>query len=327
MSNIARLALSFSIFFILCFALAGVFEYVNLTVVAATTIPAGPPVTLGQFVGELWKIFPPILYCSLLLGLSYSARRRINPFVAILSVFVLAAIAVLGVSLGFRNLKTGPVDAVLGSGGETKTLGSAGLILSRWDVTTVLLGDPGRSGGSRVLSIPGRPLIYQEAPPGPGSTVPLFQNRRNALVQSLLVDSALAAGELETRLNRGLFPFALYAGAVMLLLSSLRFVLSLSVWPLANLFCGALVFRGFLTLQTFVDSRSVQTFILAFFDNRIDGALLSPIIFIGLALLILLYTFLANLAQGPSRQGAGTPRRRRREGPARQKQRRRQPNG
>jgi hypothetical protein len=89
---------------------------------------------------------------------------------------------------------------------------------------------------------------------------------------------------------------------MILLLSSLRFVLDLSSWPLANLFCGALVFRGILAFQTFIDSRSVQTFIIAFFDNRIDGALLSPIIFAGLGLLTLLYTFLVGVARNAPRR-------------------------
>jgi hypothetical protein len=323
MSNIARLALFFSIFFTISFAFAGAFEYVRLAVDAATTIPAGPPVKLGQFIGALRKIFPLILYCAILMGLSYSARRLIAPSAAILSVFILAAGGALGLSLGLRNLETDSVDAPLRPRGETETLGGPGLILSQWDVATALLGDPGKGEGSRVVSIPGRPLIYQETPSGPNTAVSLFRKEDSALTRGLLVDSALAAEQFETRLDRGLLPFALYGGALILLLSSLRFVLDLSSWPLANLFCGALAFRGILAFQTFIDSRSVQTFIIAFFDRRIDGAIISPIIFTGLALLILLYTFLVNIARGGS--GIGASRQGRRQ--PRQRRPRRQPNG
>jgi hypothetical protein len=321
MSNIARLALFFSIFFIISFALVGAFECVRLAVDAATTIPAGPPVKLGQFIGALQKIFPLILYCAILMGLSYSARRRIAPSAAILSVFILAAGAALGLSLGLRSLKTGGMDAPLG--GAAQTLGGSGLILSQWDVVVTLLGDPGKSESSRVISIPGRPLIYQEKPSGPNNAVVPFRSEESLLTRGLLVDSALAAEQFEERLNRGLLPFALYGGALILLLSSLRFVLDLSAWPLANLFCGALAFRGVLALQTFIDSRSVQTFIIAFFDKRIGGAIISPIIFVVLALLILLYTFLVGVARGgfPSR----APRQSRRQ--ARQPRRRRQADG
>ena len=323
MSNIARLALFFSIFFILGIALAGAFEYIRLAVDAAAAIPAGPPVQLGQFTGALRKIVPLILYCAILMGLSYSARRGIALPAAILGVFILAGAAVLGLSLGLRSLEAGSMDAPLRSGGETKTLGSPGLILSRWDVTVALLGDPGKSGSSRVISIPGRPLIYQETPSGPDNTVALFRNGASSSTQGLLVDSALAAEQFETRLNRGFLPFALYGGAIILLLSSLRFVLDLSSWPLANLFCGALVFRGILAFQTFMDSRSVQAFIVAFFDHRIDGAIISPVIFTCLALLILLYTFLVSLARRGSRIGISRQSRRQ----VRQKRQRKQPNG
>ena len=275
---------------------------------AATAIPDRLPLTAGQFVGALRTIFPLILYGAILMGLSYSARRSIAPPAAILSIFVLAGGATLGFSLGLQRLKADGMDAPLRSRGET--LGGPGLILSRWDVQVTLLGDPGQSDGSRVIAIPGRPLIYQEKPLGPDNAVVPFRSEGSALVRSLLVDAALVAEQFETRLNRGLFPFALYGGAVILLLASLRFVLDLSSWPLANLFCGALVFRGVLAFQTFIDSRIIQTFIIAFFDHRIDVAIISPIIFAGLALLVLLYTFLVNLARGGSRIRASRQSRR-----------------
>jgi hypothetical protein len=311
MKNIARLALFFSVFLIVALVLAGTLEYLRLVLDAAGTVPAGPPLKLGEFIGAFQKISPLILYCVILMGLSYSARCFIAPAAAILSLFILAGGAALGLSLGLRELKT--MDLPLQSGGETRTLGGPGLILSRWDTVVTLLGDPGKSEGGRVISIPGRPLIYQETPSGPSNAVlpPVsFRNEESALMQGLVVDSALVAEQLETRLGGGLLSFGLYAGGMLLLLASLRFVLDLSSWPLANLFCGALVFRGILAFQTFVDSRSVQTFIAAFFDRRIDGALISPIIFAGLALLILLYTFLTSLARNGFPAGAFRPDRR-----------------
>ena len=180
MSTIARLALFFSVFFIISFALAGAFEYIRLAGAAAAVIPAGPPVKVGQFTGALREIVPLILYCAILMGLSYSARRGIALPAAILSVFILAGGAALGLSLGLRNLGAANADAPLRSGGETKTLGGPGLILSRWDVTVALLGDPGKGEGSRVISIPGRPLIYQETPSGPDNAVALFQEGDSA---------------------------------------------------------------------------------------------------------------------------------------------------
>jgi hypothetical protein len=311
MKNIARLALFFSVFLIATLILAGTLEYVRLVLDAAGTVPAGPPLRLEEFAGVFRKIVPLILYCAILMSLSYSARCFIAPAPAILSLFILAGGAALGCVLGFRELKT--IDIPLQSGGETRTLGGPGLILSRWDTVVILLGDPGASEGGRVISLPGRPLIYQETFSGPSNAAlpPVsFRNEESALMRGLFVDSALVAEQLETRLGGGLLSFGLYAGAMLLLLASLRFVLDLSSWPLANLFCGALAFRGILAFQTFVDSRSVQAFIAAFFDHRIEGALISPIIFAGLALLILLYTFLAGLAREGFSAGAFRPDRR-----------------
>jgi hypothetical protein len=331
MKNIARLALFFSVFFIIAFALVGTLEYVRLVLDAAGAIPAGPPVRLGKFADALQKILPLILYLALLLSLSYSARRSVALPAALLSLFILAGGTALGLSLGLRDLKT--MDIPLQSGGGAKTLGGPGLILSRWDTVVALLGDPGGSETARVVAIPGRPLIYQEEPSGPNTAMAAlppapFRSEGSALMRGLLVDSALVAEQFETRLDRGLLAFALYGGALILLLASLRFVLDLSSWPLANLFCGALAFRGILAFQTFVDSRIVQNFIIAFFNNRIDGAVISPIIFAGLALLILLYTFLVDFARnGPRprtpRQGRRQPRQPRQ---PRQNRRRRQGN-
>jgi hypothetical protein len=323
MNNIARLALFFSIFFIISFALAGAFEYVRLAVDAATTNPAGPPVQAGRFMEALQKIFPLILYGAILMGLSYSARRRIAPAAAIVGIFILAGGGAVGLSLGLRNLKTGAGELPLGSLRAAQTLGGPGLILTRWDVVVALPGDPGAGESSRVVSIPGRPLIYQEKPSGPNTAAAPFGNGDSALMRGLLVDAALAAEQFEERLNRGLLPFALYGGALILLLTSLRFVLDLSSWPLANLFCGALVFRGILALQTFIDSRSVQAFIIAFFDQRIEGAIISPIIFAGLALLILLYTFLVGVARGGFPAAAPRQGRRQARQPRQRRQRRR----
>jgi hypothetical protein len=153
-----------------------------------------------------------------------------------------------------------------------------------------------------MVLLPGRPLIYQELPAGPDNIITAlpqapFRIEESYLMNSILTDSALAAEQFETRLDAGLIPFAIYAGALIFLLVSLRFVMDLSSWPLANFFSGALVFRGILAFQTFIDSPVIQDSFLTFVDGRIEGSFLSPIIFTGLAVLILIYTLLVNLAR------------------------------
>jgi hypothetical protein len=309
MKNIARLVLFFSLTFIIVFVLAGVFRYFHLTLDAARTIPASSPITLGKFLPTLQKIVPLILYISILMALSYTARRGMPMPLAIFCLFILAGGALLGVSLGLRHLKPkNTLQLPLFSSNQSrrglKTLGAPGLILSQGDTVMVVLGDPGQAGSPRVVSIPGRPLIYQEFPSGPDNTIIVlpsapFRDEIPYLMNDFLIDSSLAADQFETRLDKGLIPFAVYGGALVFLLVSLRFVLGLSSWPLANLFSGALVFRGILAFQAFIDSRTIQDFILAFFDNRIDNSIVSPVIFTILGVVILLYTLLVNLAHAP----------------------------
>ncbi|WP_010254330.1 hypothetical protein [Treponema primitia] len=324
MKNIARLVLFFSLTFIVALILGGVLRYMQLTLDAARTIPIGSPVELREFLSALQKIVPLILYISILISLSYTARQAIPMPAAIFCLFILAGGAALGVSLGLLHLKSDntlqlPLFSSSRSGEKLKTLGAPGLILSQGDTVMVVLGDPGEAGSPRMVSIPGRPLIYQEVPSGPNNTIIAlppapFRDEESYLMNGFLVDSALVANQFETRLGKGLIPFAIYGGALIFLLVSLRFVLDLSSWPLANLFSGALVFRGILAFQTFVDSRIVQDFILNFFDKRIDASIISPVIFIGLALLILLYTFLGSLVRGRIGRGHEPRRKKRREG-------------
>jgi hypothetical protein len=300
MKNMARLVLFFSLTFIIVFAVAGAICYIELALGAAKTIPAGPPAELGEFIAALQKILPLILYVSTLLGLSYTARRGMAMPAAIFGLFFLAGGATLGSSMGLLRLKS--LDSTAIPLFSSATLGSPGLILSQGDTVMVVLGAPANAGSPRAVLLPGRPLIYQELPPGPNNIVTAlpptpFRTEESPLMRGLLADSALAADQFTRRLDQGLIPFAIYGGALILLLVSLRFVLDLSSWPLANLLSGALVFRGVLAFQAFIDSRTVQDLIHGGLNERVDISLLSPVIFTGLGLLILLYTFLVNLAR------------------------------
>jgi hypothetical protein len=174
----------------------------------------------------------------------------------------------------------------------------------------VVLGDPANIRSSRVVSIPGRPLIYQEVPSGPNNTVLAlppapFRNGGASFLNGLSIDFSLVSGQFDARLNDGLIPFGLYTGALILLLASLRFVLDLSSWPLANLFLGAVAFRGVLALETFIDSREIQDVTRSFLGSRAPGPWISPLIFCALGLLIILYTALVYLARSKAGRGGG----------------------
>jgi hypothetical protein len=317
----ARLMLFFSLSFIIIFVFIGGISYLRLALDAARTIPVGPKVELRVFFSSLQAILPLILYVSILMGLSYTARRGIPLPLAVFSLLILAGGAALGGSLGLRRLKSVdiprlPLFSSQQTQGARQTLGTPGLILSQGDTVVVVLGDPGQPNTPRAVSIPGRPLIYQEVPWGPNNTITAlppapFRDEESYLLKGLLTDSALAAEQFETRMNEGLIPFAIYGGALIFLLVSLRFVLDLSSWPLANFFLGALVFRGILAFQTFLDSQSVQDIVHGFLAEWVDISLLSPVIFGILALLIFLYTFLVNLSRSTEHRQRGPDRRKR----------------
>jgi hypothetical protein len=267
---------------------------------AARAVPAGSGDLLQEFISGIRNSLPVSLYSVLLLSLSYAARRQIQAVSARLLLFVLSLLFVLAISLGLSRF---PDSLPFGGGGSPRTLGKPGLLLSEADTVMVLLGDPAVRDGSRVVSLPGRSLIYQEVPRGPGNTIlglpPVsFTQDTNFLLANLLVDISLAAGQFRTRLQEGILPFTVYAGALIFLLLSLDFVLHLSVWPLANLFWGALAFRGVLALDGFLNSREIQEFIASFFDRRLPGPWMSPLVFFAIGLLLSLLTLLWSFAWG-----------------------------
>jgi hypothetical protein len=266
----------------------------------ARFVPAGSGTLLPQFIAAGWVSLPISLYSALLLSLSYAARREFPVMVTRLAAFILALGFTWGISLGLSRL---PDTIVLAPASGPATLGKPGLLLSEAGTVIVLLGDPAEKDGPRVVSIPGRPLVYQEVPRGPGNTIlglpPIhFDEARSFSFASLFVDMSLTAGQFRTRLEEGVVPFVAYVGGLIFLLVSLGFVLNLSSWPLANIFLGSLAFRGILAFETFLNSREIQEGIHAFLRTRLPESLISPLVFIVIGLLLILYNLLSFFAWG-----------------------------
>jgi hypothetical protein len=301
--NIARLMLFFTICFVALFLLAAVFRYLQIRIDEIRIIPAQSGAGLGDFIAASRRGLSFSLYCSILLALNYAARRRMAKFMTIIWLFILACGAVTGVSLGIIRL--GAMTALPNS--SPVPLGAPGLMLSQGDTTIVLLDDPQAARGSRVVSMPGRPLLYQEVPTGPDNTVaglPLipFKNEPDYFLNSILLDFSLSSWQFDLRFGQGLIPFGIYAGSLILLLVSLGFIMEMSRWPLANLFFGALVFRGVLALENLINEDTILNLTGSFLGARITPDLVSPLIFTTLALLVILYTILAHLARSRREQ-------------------------
>jgi len=306
MKNLARLTLFFSLSFILLFilsVLAGLLAYwIDLTRIIPTGAAEGVDAA-----GLAWKALPVAIYLSILLALSYSARRNIQSPLTLVCIFVLGCAFSAGSALGISRAEAlkpalRPVSPLQGK---------PGLILTQSENAMILLQNSSDIRGPRVVSIPGQPLIYQEVPLGPNNTIlklPALSFGENTpwFIRSLDIDFSLSSGELKGRLGAGFFSFGVYAFSLILLLVSLRTLLKLSRWPLANLFIGALVFRLILALETFLNTREINALLGSFLSGRIPSRLISPLIFCALAVLFLIYTLLAHLA-GNAAVPADTP--------------------
>jgi len=297
MKKYIKLVLFFSICFTLVFIVAILLRFLGIWIELVRFIPveARPG---GDVTEAAWKALPVALYLSILLSLCNTVRLKIPIPFAISCVIILSCVFTAGASLGITRART--MRVALRSASPLQ--GEPGLILSRSDNSMILLKESSEIMGPRVVSIPGRPLIYQQTPVGPHNTVlnlPAlpFSNDTPWFIRSLDIDINLSAGQLESRLEQNFFSFAVYAFSLILLLGSMRFILELSQWLLANLFMGALVFRGVLILETFINAREINGLLDSFLAGRVPPGLISPLVFTALGVLIILYTLLVRIAR------------------------------
>jgi hypothetical protein len=302
MKNFAKIMIFFSITFAILFLAAILFGLISFWVNSARIISA--EAGLGRDIIDIvWTAISAAIYFSILFTLSYSARKKMPILISIFSTIALALVFTIGVSLGTRRIETlkpafiplSPVQA------------GPGLILTRLENTIILLRESSDTHGPRLVSIPDRPLIYQDIPIGPNNTVlslpPLpLGDTAPWFIQSVGIDFSLSAGELRTLFERNFLFFAVYALALIMLLSSLRFLLELSLWPLANIFLAAFVFRLILSLEIFINSAEINTMIGSFLAGRLPPTLITPIVFIAISILTMLYTLLAGIARSASRK-------------------------
>jgi len=297
MKNVAKLTLFFTLSFIILFFAFILLRFLSAWIEMARIIPVSimPGVDAADIA---WKAFPAAIYFSILLALSYTVRRKMPAPIAIICIWVLGAAFTIGASIGIS--RTGALKPAMRS---LSTLqGKPGLILSRSDNAMILLRESSVVRGPRVVSIPGQPLIYQEVPLGPNNTIlslPALPFSEDVpwFVRSMTIDFSLCAKELKSCLDAGFYLFVVYALSLILLLGSLRFILELSQWPLANLFIGALVFRLILAFDIFLNTRQVNNLIVSFLKERAPSAMITPLVFCLISILVIFYTFIVNLAR------------------------------
>jgi hypothetical protein len=308
--NLARLVLFFSGVFILSLLIISGIRFLFVWIGAVCAIPARSVEPVVALAASAKAALSTAIYCAALLSLSYTARRAMPAAFSIVSVFLLTAVFSFAFSQALNRL-----EAVESTASVTRgTLGGAGLMLRSADVTIVITGNPADAASPRVVAMPDRPLIFQESPAPPASA-PLqgtpsalpaapFYGSNSWFMTSLGLDFGIVSEQLFARLQSGLFFFCIYLLSLSLLLSSCRFVFELSAWPLANLFFGVLLFRGILSFEVFLNSEEIQNLIGFFSGGLVPSGFISPTIYTGIALLVIIYTLLASAARG-RRKGMG----------------------
>ena len=301
MKNLAKLILCFSFYFIAIFFITLLMEILAYWVSMVRIIPvtAASMVNLTEFA---WKAAYFSLFLSILISLSYSARKGISNITSIIAVIILALLFTGAFSIGIN--RSDYMRLTLQT--VTPIRSGPGLVLSRSDSSIIMLRDSSQIQGPRVVSFPDEDLLYQEIPLGPNNSIlPLPPYQLGAenpwFIRSIDLDIKLGSLEAMNRFQDNYINFRLYILSLILLLASMRFIFNLSKWHLANLFTGALVFRGILSIGAFLNNNEVTLLIGSFLGDSIPRPAIAPLIFATIAALILLLTLLISIAK-PGRQ-------------------------
>ncbi|MDR0637944.1 MAG: hypothetical protein LBG27_03415 [Spirochaetaceae bacterium] len=302
--KIAKLLLYFSLTFTILFLLSAGLGVLHVWMDAVSSVPARSFVMFADCIPAVEWALPFTLYMTTLMAMSYACRTRISTLGAFVVLFIFAFGFTYVVSLGINNAKGMDVPPMsIGCG----TLGKPGLTLSGRGMTVVVLDDPANGMGERVVSFGDRPLLYQSNPVMPdGSPIPLpsapFTLKNIALFDSLLIDFSLAAKELSARFVDGFMSYAAYSGAVIFILLSLVAVLDIGVWPLANIFIGAVLFRLVLSFEVFICQGDTLEYLANFLSRWIPAYLVVPCVIGAMGVLIAVYSGLV-FAAGNGRSG------------------------
>ena len=297
MRNLAKLILFFSLTFIIIFTAVTAIKFLSLRVDWAKNLPAKPETTLTLLLTAAHWAMSLTLFSSIVLSVNYAARKEYFAVTAVCCVMILSVLFCFGISFALEQWKAVPPSQSAGV-----PLGDKGLILTnsldKNETAVVLLNGTTDPLGPRVVAIPGQRLVYQQSAAASYSLPPvLFGDDTPWFMESLAIDIRLNAEMFRQKFLEGIFPYLIYAGSLIFMLCSLVYVLKFSVWPLANLFLAALVFRGVLALNTFLNTPEMQEIIDSFLNQIIPVSLALPLFFLGLGILLNLYSLLSFAAK------------------------------
>ena len=320
MRNFARLILYYSLTFIIIFAAVTGLKYLSLQVDWAKNLPPKPETPLTLLIASANWALALTLFLSIILTINYIVRRGFFPLVSILSVMVLSIVFCYGISHALNLMKSVPSAQVMPAAeprrdGDSSAAGvqlsEKGLILSnslsRNVTSIILLEGTANPYGPRVTAIPGQPLTFIE-PANPAQMPRLsdtelklppipFVDDTPWFLKSLDIDIRLNAEMFQQKFSEGILSYLMYVGSFIFILCSLGYLLKFSAWPLANLFLAMIVFRGIISLGTFLNAQEIQDVIGIFLNNKFLTSLAIPILFTGFGILVYIYTMLTTAAK------------------------------
>ena len=246
----------------------------------------------GNITVYLRSSIPVAFYLTILLGLNYAVIRRIV-YPAAFAVILFVILALSGAAyFSLEALhRTGFTITVKGPPTE---LAQAGFITNQ----RVFLENPYKPDPVMALVSPGESLHFQSPGSFPTQARLPFFTEQSRFFSVINRDISHSSRVFSAWFNSGLVSYGVYAGSLAAFLLSLGCLVNISFWSLANVFFGALAFRGVLALENFLNQPHIHQIFASFAGNLFNERLISPFIFCTLSILILLYSGLVYLARG-----------------------------
>jgi len=256
----------------------------------------------GKIASYLASSLPAAFYLSVLLGLNYAVRRRIAYPVSFMLIWVFILILSGAAFMGLESLKR--MDFSVSIKKPSRELAKPGLLLSKGTLNNnqwIFLGDPYRQDSARVVLSQSLEYQGQDAAPAP-MPLPFFA-KQNGIFDSIDRDFGHSSGIFSASFEDGLLFYGLYTGSLAAFLLSLGCLVNISFWSLANLFFGALAFRGALALENFLNQPHIHQLLSSFAGKVLNDSFINPVIFFTLSMMILLYSCLIYLSRGKISNG------------------------
>jgi hypothetical protein len=297
--HFAKLLLFFSVSFFGILLISSLFTLFEEGVNHAVLFPPGDKSPLNAL-HCIENSVPAAFFISILISLSYASRRRLSYPVVFIIILMFSLIFSSAVYVGIeKSVKSGgfPVKqaenpALLAQPGYIYNPGSR-------DTRYVFLQDPHRQGGPIVVA--SSDLYYQRQGASLEPSPLPFEKEKNGILESIIKDFTQCSVYFTALFRAGSGEYWVYAGSLAMFLLSLGCLFNISYWHLANLFFAAVVFRGALALDIFLNQTNISGILRSAAGGGISSALINPSIYLFLTALILVFSGLFVLARGRKR--------------------------